>query len=478
MPRKKQKSGKLRFGLVACTFSSAIVWAILSISYAASTISNHLIPDEMEFKIEATFADNNDDLGIGFKPEVDINVNDDNYGNDDTYGANSSDGNDNDKKIVPRSHNRKDATHNIQNHTIGSKQNDYLSNRPLHFDSWHKEGSDKLLPDADANGTIIDFVIAGFPKCGTTTLEANLGYIAPIPIADVCTPVHQTVHYAYKNWPQTYTKEGEVKLYRGTKCPAYIHGTALKEWSHHLPRTKIIVGVRHPVLWFQSFWNMLLANGAVKRDSLYDRMEPCKGKRSCDNGCPGQILCTGRARFHNALAALGKTSLTREERMLLSPNDIDGGMDLVNNEIRNPVFVYEQKELRKQYVWNELASYLGVTDPLKRDKRENSHGNNRTHVADFCDDEFDEFRANLMPIAYNVSVWLVDYLIPTSRVREDVTIPKVKKFAEIVESYKVDPCKKLKRLDDGTYILKNGSFAARPMSNKDLVHNMESTKTN
>ena len=80
-------------------------------------------------------------------------------------------------------------------------------------------------------------------------MEANLGHLAPMPIADVCTPASQTVYYAYKLWPQ---KLGEEKVLRGSKCPSLVDGSIgmLQDYSRQLPRTKIIIGIRHPVSGF------------------------------------------------------------------------------------------------------------------------------------------------------------------------------------------------------------------------------------
>ncbi len=126
---------------------------------------------------------------------------------------------------------------------------EHRRNRVKHFNSWFEGNStDKLLPNIDENGTILDFAIIGYPKCGTTTMEANLGKLAPMPVADICTPIHQTVYYAHQNWPKEF---GEEKILRGTKCPAFIQDEWLKEWSTYLPRTKLIIGIRHPILWFQ-----------------------------------------------------------------------------------------------------------------------------------------------------------------------------------------------------------------------------------
>lgn len=124
-------------------------------------------------------------------------------------------------------------------------------NRLVLWNDWITDRNE-VVDDADANGPVLDFVIAGFPKCGTTTMEANLSGLAPMPISDVCTPLPQTIWYAFRNWPNQFPdKDGgnTTKLLRGTKCPAAIH--ALKPYSRKLPRTLVIIGIRHPILWFQ-----------------------------------------------------------------------------------------------------------------------------------------------------------------------------------------------------------------------------------
>jgi len=128
----------------------------------------------------------------------------------------------------------------LNEHYISTRE--YRASRNDTFNSWFKQGTNKLLKNADKNGPILDFIIVGFAKCGTTTVSANLAYITPMPVGDICTQLHQTVYYAYKNWPDIHGRE---KLLRGSKCPADIN--RLKIHSKHLPRTKLIIGIRHPV---------------------------------------------------------------------------------------------------------------------------------------------------------------------------------------------------------------------------------------
>lgn len=53
------------------------------------------------------------------------------------------------------------------------------------------------------------------------SMTANLGYLAPMPIADICTAISpNTLHYAYNDWPKEYDNvTNPTKILRGTKCP-------------------------------------------------------------------------------------------------------------------------------------------------------------------------------------------------------------------------------------------------------------------
>eukprot|EP00977_Amphora_coffeiformis_P017073 scaffold5479_cov199-Amphora_coffeaeformis.AAC.12 len=358
----------------------------------------------------------------------------------------------------------------------------HRATRTNQFLSWYEpgHGTDKLRANADQNGTILDFAIAGFPKCGTTTLEANLGYLAPMPIADVCTPVAQTVYYAYQNWPKQYVDKNNqrpnaTKLYRGTKCPRFT--SDLREWSHHLPKTKLIIGIRHPVLWFQSFWNhqAIFFPQQYANLSPYERTHACDPKKTCSNDCPHQqLFCLHRSRFHLTLAKMGKTPLTDEERQLLAPHDYDGGINVPNHQIRNPVFLYEQTELAHDDFWQGLATYLQYTDgpTIPHDRSENTHAhhvandqqtsNQVAAVMDICQPQYDKLRQQLMPYAAQMSRWFCEYLVVGDEddkgndyaPKNGVTVVNRTRFCAIVQNYDNDPCGRLVRNhSDGTYAL-------------------------
>jgi hypothetical protein len=155
----------------------------------------------------------------------------------------------------------KDVSREIQV-ILPSKQIEWMKNRTAHFNSFYEipfdQGVDeKLHMPADNLGPVLDFLVAGFPKCGTTTMMANLASLAPMPMEqDVCTPPRRTVLYAYKNWPKKYgqlkhnndrtvtTISNSGKLFRSSKCPMFIEEGWVEEISQFLPKTKLIVGIR------------------------------------------------------------------------------------------------------------------------------------------------------------------------------------------------------------------------------------------
>ena len=388
--------------------------------------------------------------------------------------------------------------------------------------------------DADVPGAILDFLIVGSAKTGTTTLMDNLSHLAPMPPAkDICYSPENIIQMAYKSWPEQYNsslfpisfsfssfntssqsqqqqrRSGSQLSLKGNKCPSLLGLPMLKRYAQCLPKTKLIIGIRHPISWFQSFWKM------QGNDDPYDRVQLCpcpphdhptrnnlfrndtilydsQTRRctittttnetqqqqqqqivvGCKNECGKKLFCTARARFHVAIARLGKTLLSFEERKLLAPNDPDGGMGVTNgNEnnhgtddntnsggligwnITNAIFIYDQTQLQEQYLWDGLASFLQVSY-VPNTKRRFSHGKNKTSL-DICAPKYDYFRSIMMKSSYEMSLWFERYLLPISEdsLRSDVTIMNPNNaFYNIIQSYKLDPCERLVRVgvDNGT----------------------------
>ena len=100
---------------------------------------------------------------------------------------------------------------------------------------------------------LLDYAVLGFPKTGTTALMRYLNTensrTLPRERCELDWAVFEVVKSLFEDLPQ----DNHVK--RGLKCPQCVSNHCFKNLSKYFYKTKLIVGVRHPVLWFQSFYN-------------------------------------------------------------------------------------------------------------------------------------------------------------------------------------------------------------------------------
>jgi len=109
-----------------------------------------------------------------------------------------------------------------------------------------------------------DFIIAGFPRCGTTALVMNLNENNEI---FVC--LQEANYFNTKNK----TLSGYLSLFKphkinGEKTALYVHeNSSIKKMKLLLPNAKIILCVRHPIQMLHSFYN-LKTSDFVNRENL------------------------------------------------------------------------------------------------------------------------------------------------------------------------------------------------------------------
>ena len=337
--------------------------------------------------------------------------------------------------------------------------------------------------DEDRDKPWMDFLIAGHPKTGTTTLVANLAKVAPMKVKDFCAPKPSTIlHFVMDAWPSRFPEimdgpnqylPDKSLMLVGSKCPQFIgNPELLSRFTVSHPRMKLIVGIRHPVEWLNSFIRM------GHQGNLYRYMTICPHFRTIDpiSGLPGGMssqaaqndpdfekcinecrcglpICFHRSRLHIGLARVGKTDLTPQERNLLAPGDPDGGENLFNSRAKNPIFVYDQTQMKEDSYWDELAAFLGL-NYIPNEHYHSSHGQKSNST--LCSPFYDEFRSHMMEHSYNMSVWLEDYFLPLGLDpnRPDVVIANTTSFRELIQTYKSDPCQRLVRNDtNGRYQL-------------------------
>ena len=137
------------------------------------------------------------------------------------------------------------------------------SDNPLMISPSNKVPLESIVQGWNITGDVdwlLDFAIVGFPKTGTSTLMLYLEKHSDtvfIPNEERCE----------LGWNQ------HVKLIRelyrhyqpgrrmGIKCPRDLEiDLSLNNYHQYFPATKFLVGLRHPILWFESFYNFRVTN--------------------------------------------------------------------------------------------------------------------------------------------------------------------------------------------------------------------------
>lgn len=108
---------------------------------------------------------------------------------------------------------------------------------------------------------LLDFAVIGFAKCGSTSMRnllCNYNEEAQCLLGEARQLYYgkpaQMTSSLYNILPQ-----GNYK--RGYKCPNDISQiNTLRSLARYWPSIKLFIGLRHPVHWFESFWNMRMNN--------------------------------------------------------------------------------------------------------------------------------------------------------------------------------------------------------------------------
>lgn len=203
--------------------------------------------------------------------------------------------------------------------------------------------------------------------------------------------------------------------------------------------------------------------------------------------CPRKMkVCAARGRFHLSLAKLGKTPLGNDEIDLLQSELHQSAIrfkDTSTNKkkypfaddgdkagVPNSVFLFESSQGRHEYFYQELANFVEIDrgrlpplssstyrsgNGLNNNLKSNLHQQDTENVFDICSPQWDDVRKEILPMSYTLGQWILKYLIPESRKRDDLVIPNVTAFESIVETFGRDPCQgRLIRNDtDGEYYI-------------------------
>ena len=144
---------------------------------------------------------------------------------------------------------------------------------------------------------LVDFAIVGFPKCGTSTMMEYLDKSPYTKVAQKERCELGTGRQA-KLTRDLYMELPEGTYKRGIKCPRDLENEfSMAGYNKYFPGVHFLVGIRHPVLWLESFYNFRVYN-----NNPMPPVEQLLG--SCNKY--SRHVCTHRARFHQYLCTVVK----------------------------------------------------------------------------------------------------------------------------------------------------------------------------
>jgi hypothetical protein len=244
-------------------------------------------------------------------------------------------------------------------------------------------------------------------------------------------------------------------LLRGYKSPNDIGDVRpIRLLREFFPETKLLIGLRHPILMMQSFYNFRIQNG-------YD-MIPFE---HIQIGTKPKHHAAGmnRAEYHNDLANLGKTNMTNAELKLFS---VERKRKLEKGGYQpkspNKVFLYDTTQLndknktRQAHFLRDLENYLGLTQELppplhfvpgKKVSSEKQKARDAKKI-NVCDEKYAKKREALIKIGTSAQKWILVYFLASP----DVMVSNPEHFRQVLESYQFDPC-----LEKETNIVQNKS---------------------
>lgn len=295
---------------------------------------------------------------------------------------------------------------------------------------------------------LLKFAIVGHGKCGTTSISQWLAGHAEVHVPDdevLALSVGTHAQFLHRLYMEYKRNSGEQRIH-GYKNPGEIRiPQSVRFLNKRFPRTVLVVGIRHPVPWFESLFNFKVQNLPEHLPS-HHWGDPNRLIGVCDD--PSQFNCVGthKGLFHVHLAFLGKTNQTKalEARYkILRGNVIPTA---------NPVFLFDVDQLhdsnatRRNTFEHDVQDLLGLGHGLGPPPRirpgkvltKRLQADRDKFKIRICDDRYIPLRTELVRMAREASGW-----IRTSGFLDhpDVRVSSQEYLEHILETrWMKDPC--------------------------------------
>jgi hypothetical protein len=281
---------------------------------------------------------------------------------------------------------------------------------------------------------LLSFSIVAFPKCGTSSLMLYLkNQSDSIYMFDDerCELGWNQQVRLLKDLYQNY----RPGLHMGIKCPRDLEvDLAMTNYRMFFSQTKFVVGLRHPVLWFESFYNHRIQNE-------YPMPPPNRLIGKCKRSHQG--VCTDRADFARHLKKIEPTRpvFIYEVSQLYDDRDENDGKDPQHSPT-----ISSARDERADKFRKDLHAFLQLDIPLrgkiahvKPGRRAMSTEHEQQLASkkiNICDAEHTDVRKRLQRQASESATWIQTAFLANSNVR--VSSPEY--FIQLLSSWHEDPC--------------------------------------
>lgn len=299
---------------------------------------------------------------------------------------------------------------------------------------------------------LLDFAIVGFEKSGSSTFMKWLGDHPQVQcfqdeIYDMYKgQVGEMVKRLHK-----YLKPG-FQYKRGYKSPGDIFlANTIHLLDEYFPKTRLVLSLRHPVLYYQSIYNFRIQNLGDADDPF---QHPNDGIGECKNTYPG-FVCTNHANYGQYMYRLGKTLSkypTKTEQEIIDEKPQSAAKASVT---RNLVFVVEISQLqdkdvqRKNQLKEDLQHFLDLDEPLPDNPKvvpgmkwpAESQATRDKRKMDICEDQYIPLRAELMRTSKQTATWILESFVKS----DDVFLSSPEFFEQAILKWMEDPCEAKKK---------------------------------
>jgi len=336
--------------------------------------------------------------------------------------------------------------------------------RPPFESLFDEEG--ELIPEQ--TDKVLDFAVIGFGKCGTTTM---IGWLDKHP--QLQTFSREIYDMALGRMPKflqkMYSITPRVGTLKGYKSPNDLHHLpAVNNLATNFPTTKLLVGIRHPVHWFESLYNFRIQNVQPHLLDEFPHPEELVGRCTRKR----KNTCTHKGEFALSLRNLGKTlhrneynledgtyDLTPFEERMYEPSYHDKELPEIVKAVPNPVFLFEISQMKEtpEQLTRDIQEYLNLTQPFPSDLPHYTPGRvwatqaiqdaKDARKIDIC--KHPTVRKELMRMARVSSYWIRNYFVTSP----GVFVSNRSHFNGMMERWMMDPCGEKDTAQAGSYAL-------------------------